>query len=804
MPRLTPALRGSRTPAWLTAAWVPPAALAALATGYLAWGAWVSARRPSWLYAGSTWWREWLRPGHDGLLLAVTAGWLLSALLFWWPRRRKSRDTGLIIVVAMVVIGAVLGTASLAPCRGGQSRTAVTAWVLGLYVGNLEPRYGPGTTCPGQQLPLALQLARTVCLAATLAGALAATAVLWRQPVGRLRARLVRDATIITGLDRMTIPLLRCLTSSGPASHVVVIEPDHNHPLLDEVRETGAQVVVADPASPHVLGPLIRGLRGPQLRYLFALLPEAADNESVLRAARQVLSGSRTDPDRPPHLIARIDDPRHADAWRGERIGGSPLWFEDALSPQESTACALVSHLLGRQARRVVLCGDGALALAVLLELARRTWERGELTGGIADDGRPGGVAVLDRRARDLVREYLATSPPAIARALPGVTAVPGDWPGELLPYLDELTSAEAAETVVLITDTPSEASLHEAGRVARLHPATPVFVLTSDGAGVTGAIFDELRPFQRTLLVDGQVPEDSWTRIARHWHEIYRLAHPAAPDGVKKLTRMPWDELGAFFREDNILQLRSVMAAVVRQGRQWVPARSVVPGSFVELTGRQVEEVAREEHSRWYARRRQAGWRPPAAREADDDDARVNSNVRPWEDLPDQAREMNCRNVRSELTRLEAVGFVPVLPDTGAPGAAGFRRIGEIRAEQLAGRKTWRHRTGDKLSASPGDWQVVDDAGHERTIRDAEFRASHMRLNGNRWRRVGVVRAWRVSDPTVLRTIEGAVTAEPGDWIVQGTLGERWPVTDEQFRRGYQPAPAGLSGGPGRISCSS
>ena len=779
-------------------AWCVPLVPAVVLTGYLAWGAWVSARHPSWLYRDGAWWRAWLRPDQDGLLVAFVVVWLLSALLFWWPRRRQPGDVGLIVVAAMVVIGAVLGTASLAPCRGGQARSAVVSWVLSLYVGVLEPRYGPGTTCPGQ-LPLALQVGRTVCLGATFVGALAAAAILWRQPVARIRARLVKDATILTGLDAMTISLLHRLTSAGRPASVVVIEPDRNHPLLEEARHSGAQVVVADPRSPQVLLPLLRGLRGPQLRYLFALRPEATDNEAVLAAARHALGHVRADPDRPPHLIARIDDPRHADVWRGQRIGASQLWFEDALSPQESTARTLVDQVFRTGARQVLLCGDSTVALALLLELARRAWERGELAAAAAGVARPvagsaqpaavGHVMLLDRRAHDLRREYLATSSSSIIQALPEVEVHAEDWRDHLLPLLDRLTPGKAGHTAVLIGDTPTDASLHEAGRVARLHPGTPVFVLISDGVGVSDAVFDRLQPFQRTFLVDGRVPEDSWTRIARHWHETYRLTHPAAPGGKKELTRRPWGELDDFVREDNILQLRSVMAAVVRRRRRWVPGRTVVPGSFVELSDDEVRQIAREEHGRWYDRRRRAGWRPPPEGGEDDDTLRVNANVHPWDELPETSRTSACQQVRSELAQLEAVGYVPVLPDDGPAAAAGFRRVGEVRAEPLAAGMKWRSASGDELSAAAGDWLVVDECGDERTVRAAEFHASHTHLGGNRWRRVGEVRAWRVAEATAVRTIEGKAVALPGDWIVQGSGGERWPIGDDRFRRGYEPA---------------
>jgi len=129
------------------AAWAVPAILAIVITGYLGWGAWESAHDPSWLNLDQEWWRVWLRPQDDGVLLVVSFLWLLASLTYWWPRRREPESVGLVVAAAMVAIGAFLGAASFAPCRGGQSRTAVVAWVLSLYFGNFEPRYGT-PACP--------------------------------------------------------------------------------------------------------------------------------------------------------------------------------------------------------------------------------------------------------------------------------------------------------------------------------------------------------------------------------------------------------------------------------------------------------------------------------------------------------------------------------------------------------------------------------------------------------------------------------------------------------------------------------
>jgi hypothetical protein len=566
--------------------------------------------------------------------------------------------------------------------------------------------------------------------------------------------------------------------------------------------------MIGDPTSRRVLQPVLAGWRGCALSYLYALGRDVPENEAVLAAARTILLRYRPHPERQPHLVARIDDPRHADHWRGRHSGTSSGWFEDALSSQESTAGALLNRVFSTGARQLLLCGDSTLALAILLELARRTWERRGLIDA-ADQGRAAHpearppetdgqvlaplplerVVLVDRRAEDLRREYLATCPPSIVGALPVVTAHPQPWNDQLLARLDAMTPAEAAGSTAVIADSFSEGGMHEAGRVARLHPEIPVFVLTSDRVGLDGAIFDQLQPFQRALLVDSEVPEDTWTRVARHWHERYRLSHPPVPGDPRTFTSRPWSDLDQFIRQDNILQLRSIMTATVARGRRWVPSRGVAPGSFIELSERDVEQIARAEHTRWYRRRLAAGWSAERKRSAGPR-TRVNRLVVPWTALPAEDRAASIEYLRSQLRQLEDVGFVPIVPEGGPPEATEFLRIGTVQARRLQARRPWTRLSGDNLSGDAGDWRVVDDHGNERTVRDAEFLASHQPLDGAHWRRVGIYHAWQVSEDIVLRTMEGRATAQPGDWVVEGHRGERWPVTDEQFRRTYQVKP--------------
>ncbi|MGH2928854.1 MAG: hypothetical protein ACRDL8_11685, partial [Solirubrobacteraceae bacterium] len=405
---------------------------------------------------------------------------------------------------------------------------------------------------------------------------------------------------------------------------VIVIEEDGDNVLLDEARLTGARVVIGDPAAAHILRPIISAWHGCALGHLYALSDKVAKNEAVIDQAARILGRYQPDTNRHPHLVALIDDPRHADHWRGLRSGRSGVWFEDALSSAESTARSLVPQVLRARPRHLLICGDSTLTLAILVELAHRAWEQSELVAAAAK-GRamaPGlaaptdapdplaldRVALLDLRSHDIRREYLASAPAAVVASLPRVVAHPVRWHDHLLRTLDAMDNAQAAETAVIIAESPAGSGMHEAGRVARLHPDIPIFVLACSGGATGSAIFDLLHPFEPGLLIGGEVPEDTWTRVARHWHECYRLSHPVPPGQPQASARVPWSELDPFLRQDNILELRSILSAVAARGRQWVPVHLVPAGSVIELSEQDRTAIAIAEHTRWLRRRLAAG----------------------------------------------------------------------------------------------------------------------------------------------------------------------------------------------------
>ena len=205
---------------WQRHAWLLPAALAAAAIGLLCWGAWVYGYDPDWLDGSRAWWQPLLRTNQDWTLVATMALLVAGLAAYWWPRRRDHQPIGLIAVVVLVLVAAVLGTASYLPCRGQMSTLGIMFWVLQLYVGQppnmIYQSVHPAAAAPARgPPPLALQLGQIDGLGATLIGALAVASVLWRQPLAQLQSRFARDATIFTGLSPATIPLLRRLAEQA-------------------------------------------------------------------------------------------------------------------------------------------------------------------------------------------------------------------------------------------------------------------------------------------------------------------------------------------------------------------------------------------------------------------------------------------------------------------------------------------------------------------------------------------------------------------------------------------------------------
>lgn len=57
------------------------------------------------------------------------------------------------------------------------------------------------------------------------------------------------------------------------------------------------------------------------------------------------------------------------------------------------------------------------------------------------------------------------------------------------------------------------------------------------------------------------------------------------------------------------------------------------------------------------------------------------------------------------------------------------------------------------------------------------------------------VIEAERLTERTEIKTLEGVMVGEIGDWLITGIAGEKYPCKDEIFRATYEPVGTSASG---------
>lgn len=149
-------------------------------------------------------------------------------------------------------------------------------------------------------------------------------------------------------------------------------------------------------------------------------------------------------------------------------------------------------------------------------------------------------------------------------------------------------------------------------------------------------------------------------------------------------------------------------------------------------------------------------------------------------------------------------------MPNSNALLARGFRPYRKTTitfARQMDRRFRVQLPNGDVLHGLPGDYGCVspDDGGKwivareifeqtyaPATLTPAEQRtrihARLLRSGFQPFRKHQITWAKKVTRPLRLPTLEGEVTAQPGDYLCIGSKGEPWPQPASRFEAHYQP----------------
>ncbi len=100
-----------------------------------------------------------------------------------------------------------------------------------------------------------------------------------------------------------------------------------------------------------------------------------------------------------------------------------------------------------------------------------------------------------------------------------------------------------------------------------------------------------------------------------------------------------------------------------------------------------------------------------------------------------------------------------------------------------------WTASDGTVLRGEAGDWEVTDADG-ARSVAADTFELTHEHVSGDRWRRTGEVEARRARPGEVVLSPEGSATAGTDQWVLRGSAGEQWLVSETHLARAYEPIP--------------
>lgn len=719
-----------------------------------------SALIPGWLagYLSSTSW-----PAMTVQMCLALAAWGA----YYVPRRRQSRAFSLVAVAAVGSVSLALGIISYWQCSADEAPGfSAISRALSLFLGNMDDPFGQVSGCAAT-VPLALQIARLGALVAIGVGVGIALALLFRGQIDRVLVRMARELTVVLGVDGDSDSLLARIASEGrPRGRVVVLLEDIDATPPRRLP-TGVIALRMPLAAKQLASVRLAGGRS-RLRSLYLLSPDPSVNISRLNAFNDLTPAS----DIPLVAVLRIDDTWQAEYWRRKFISADQRWLVDIISPYEQTARMLVDRIVEDAHDRVIVWGDSMLRLGIGAEFAQRRREARVLRGASTP---PPPVIFLGPGSEEAHRQHVLRQ----VRFGNSDDELRSDSRAVNDALLDELLAGSANPVIVRATRVENR----ETAAVSALAAAHPDWTIFSWEIGATelsvSPIMERLFTFGLILALRDEAPLHAWERIARIVHANYLQDYGLGAGPAS----LPWDDgLSSFYQESNLRLVMTTLASAVAVGRGWGPFTGPSADEPTQVPTAQLAEMARLEHESWRAHNLRHGWKVGPVR---DDKRRIHDRLLPWDQLDAASREKTARGVTDSLNLLAALGYRSTEP---APTATStFRRRGEVTAEVSTQAWEWTTESGSLLRGEAGDWRVWEDPGHSWSVKGNEFLAGYEHIEGNRWRRTGVVVARLAKPGETVQTMEGTVKTTAGDWIVQVPNGVSWVVPDDRFRERYE-----------------
>jgi hypothetical protein len=480
------------------------------------------------------------------------------------------------------------------------------------------------------------------------------------------------DHVVIGGLGQHGGRLVEALRARGRT--VVVIEPNRNHPAVDQCRRTGAIILFGEPDEPRML--LAANL--PVASVVLALFPDERECVGTATAAYRVLHSEKVTPRNPPvRCVLRLTEPGLLDVVRRHKIKTDPTdRIElEILNSHEIAATTMVREA-APNSRTGVIRKAMVLGLGTHHRLGEMVVLRAAKDHLIRNGGRDGGkleLHVFDRQARQWLHSFRSRYPAVDqvctitahscwARKV-GAPEFPHDFDAAYVCIADE--GHATAQAVMLRREV---LTLGQPIMVRVLHSRSGYGVLISEPApnwgenihaiGLEDPLFDpdtathpELELRAQTIHHDYRARQSNLNEPAnRPWavlDETFREAnrklaeryatHLAFTDGTLKTKRYRWT-----FRPDGFRSLNAP------------------EGLLFRFSDDELEALAAHEHELWKKEREQAGWSYGPVKDAE---KKTNPLLVDYSGLKDEVRDYS-RSFVGSIPRILALADYTIVPD--------------------------------------------------------------------------------------------------------------------------------------------
>jgi hypothetical protein len=509
-----------------------------------------------------------------------------------------------------------------------------------------------------------LELARWLAPLVAAFTAMEALALIFYDHVQRLRLRRVRGHVIICGLGQKGLLLSRAFREQG--HQVVVIDENEANELLQPCREHGSFVLIGDATEQSMLNKA----RIQVATHLISVCGPDGANAEVVAHARQLVEQDRESVltcaahivDPALWYLLRKGEVNTTDALRLHFFnvfdaGARALLrthppFSDSDAPQGDLPESAQPHLL--------VVGAGRLGQGVVLNAA---WQ---WRNNFAATARRLRVTLIDRDTEQ-IKEWLGLRCPELHKVCDITTCsmdVNSSEFHKAVFLLDAQGHCNVTMVYICVDDDAAALAaalaLHHRLRVRKI----PIVVRMTDDTGLAALLHemgnnrssDGLYAFgllERTCRPD-LVLGGTIEMLARAIHDKYvrdRAEAGETPDTNSALVG--WNDLPEEIKESNRSEADHIGLKLQEVGCDVAPLMDWDAGSFT-FTPEEVELMAKMEHERWLAERRSADWSYGPR----DINKKTNPNLAPWDEIPEEARELNRSIIRRLPAFLEEVGF--------------------------------------------------------------------------------------------------------------------------------------------------